>query len=778
MKHSFYAITWALVFFIFQSCKEKEILYLDPEQPVEVRVHDLLHRMTLHEKILQIRGTGSERDDREFLEDDTSRISERIRDMRRHGIGWVHMQRGDVKTYVHFANTCQKRMLEESRLKIPALIVAEALHGLMSDDGTVFPMPLALGATFDTTLIHNVYSVAAMEGRARGTNFVLAPVLDIGRDARWGRQEETYGEDPYLNGMMGRSAVLGFQGDKEMITGPKLASCLKHFVGHGVPESGNYAGPVQADNFTLHEVHLKTFQMVLNRVNAAAVMATYNPVNGYPICANHELLTGILKKQWGFKGIILSDGGAIPQLLAIHRVARDSTGAALTAIHAGVDCELGDKSCYKFLEKAYKNGLLNDSTLNAAVARVLWVKFRLGLFENPYVDEKKAEALTHTAESQKTSLQAAEESIILLKNEGDLLPVDVEKYKSIAVIGPMADRIDYGSYTISKRKGITPLWAIRQLAGEKTKINFAKGCRIGEKDHIDFFMQKNSDVVVVTDKENEPLIREAVLTAKKSDIILLFLGEYDYFSGETWPDHFGDKVNLDLLGSQKKLLAELLKTGKPIIAFQITSGARAYDELAKTVPALVQCFYLGEKGGMAIAEMIFGKINPSGKLPVSLPRSSGHIPVYYSKVAIARPGYLLGDVRPLFPFGHGLSYTTFDYDNLQLDKDTIPVNGHAVFSVNVTNTGKVKGVETVQLYIRDSYASVTRPIKELKGFARVELKPGETKTILFPVGPEQLSFYKNGKFEVEPGEFEIMAGGSSENLTAVHLTVVNPEKDF
>ncbi len=773
MKSRLYPLIFAFVLFLFNSCREEEILYRDPAQPIEVRVHDLLHRMTLEEKLLQLQGAGSKSDAIELMEDDTTKISERIRKVRRHGVGWVHMQRGDVQEYVRYANTCQKRMMEESRLKIPVLVVAEALHGLMSDDGTVFPVPLALGATFDTLLIRRIYETAAMEGRARGTNFVLAPVLDIGRDARWGRQEETYGEDPYLNGMIGRAAVLGFQGDGEMITGPKVASCLKHFVGHGVPESGNYAGPVQADEHTLHKVHLKTFQMVLDRVDAAAVMATYNPVNSIPICVNHHLLTDILKKQWGFKGIVLSDGGAIPQLVTIHRVARDSAEAALRAINAGVDCELGNKFCFKYLETAHKKGLLNDSTLNAAVARVLWVKFRLGLFENPYVDEQAVRGLTHTEKSQETALKAAEESIILLKNEGHLLPLDPGEYQSIAVIGPMADRYDYGSYTISKREGITPLQAIRELAGDKVKINFAKGCRIGEKDHIDFFKQKNSDVTVVTDKENEPLIREAVRTAKNSDIILLFLGEYDYFSGETWPNHFGDKEYLDLIGSQKKLLAELLKTNKPVIAFQITGGARAYGELAEKVPSLVQCFYMGEKGGLAIAEMIFGKINPGGKLPVTLPRASGYIPVYYSKLAIARPGYLLGDVRPLFPFGHGLSYTTFEYRNLKLDHDTITTKGRAMFTVDVTNTGKVDGIETVQLYVRDLYASIARPVRELKGFARISLKPGETKTVSFQIGHEQLSYYHNGKFEVEAGAFEIMAGGSSTDTKSIQLMVVD-----
>lgn len=772
MNRFFYLLIIISVSLLINSCKEEEILYLDLNQSIEVRVHDLLHRMTLEEKILQIQGIGGDPYISELLQDNPVDISKKTKRIRKHGIGWVHMQRGDVKKYVQFANTCQKRMLEESRLKIPVLVIAEALHGLMSDDGSVFPMPLALGATFDTTLIREVYSVAAMEGRARGTNIVLAPVLDVSRDPRWGRQQETYGEDPYLNGMIGRAAVLGFQGEGEMIAGNKVAVCLKHFVGHGVPESGNYAGPVQADDRTMHEIHLKPFHMVLDRVNAAAIMATYNPVNGIPICINHDLITNILKKQWGFGGIVFSDGGAIPQLLTIHHVARDSTEAALLAIKAGVDCELENNPCYKYLDKAYNNGILHDSTLNAAVARILWVKFRLGLFENPYVDIKEVENLTHTTKSGETNLKVAEESIILLKNEGDLLPINPEKYKSIGVIGPMADRWDFGSYTISKRKGISPLEAIKKLAGEKVKIHYARGCRIGKQDHIDFFAQKNKDVIVVSDVENEPLIREAVKTAEKSDVILLFLGEYDYFSGETWPDHFGDKVNLDLLGSQKKLLNALLRTGKPVITFQITSGARAYGELAQKVPSLVQCFYLGEHGGTAIAKVIFGQVNPSGKLPVTLPRSSGHIPVYYSKLPIARPGYLLDDVRPLFPFGHGLSYTTFEYKNLRLDMDTIPANGHTTFLVDIANTGTISGVETVQMYIRDLYASVTRPVKELKGFARVSLEPGETKTVRFTVGAEQLSFYKNGKFVIEPGDFEIMAGGSSVKTTKITLTVV------
>ena len=772
MKSIHFMLLSALITCLASSCKNDNTLYLDPHQPIEVRVQDLLQRMTPEEKLLQLQGAGSIRDAQELMEDDTTKISQRIRRVRRMGVGWVHMQRGDAMTYARYANTCQRRMMEESRLKIPVLVVAEALHGLMSDDGTVFPMPLAMGATFDTTLIRKIYATAASEGRARGTNFVLAPVLDVGRDPRWGRQEETYGEDPWLNGKAGQAAVLGFQGGQTMIPGNKVASCLKHFAGHGVPESGNYAGPVQADDRTMHEVHLRTFQMVLNRVDAAAVMATYNPVNGIPICVNRDLITGILKRRWGFRGVVFSDGGAIPQLLTIHHVARDSAEAAFRAISAGVDVELGDKFCYKFLSDAYNAGALSDSVLNAAVGRVLRVKFRLGLFENPYVDPDNVLKNTHTPEAQQLSLKAAEESIILLKNDGDLLPVNPQKYSSIAVVGPMADRLDYGGYTISKRKGLTPLQAIRQLAGDSIRVNYARGCRIGQKDHIDFFYQHNEDVVLVSDKENEPLIREAVRTAANSDVILLFLGEYDYFSGETWPDHFGDKVNLGLLGSQNKLLAAMLRTGKPVIAFQITGGARAYAKLAKDVPALVQCFYLGEQGGKALANMIFGKVNPSGKLPVTLPRSSGHIPVYYSKLPIARPGYLLDEVNPLFPFGYGLSYTSFKYKNMRLKKDTIHIDDQTVFCVDVTNTGAVPGTEVVQLYIRDMYASVTRPVKELKGFARVTIKPGETKTVCFPIGFEQLSFYKNGAFSIEPGDFKIMAGGSSEVDKGIFLHVI------
>jgi len=753
----------------FPGCNNRNIIkYKDPALPLETRVEDLLSRMTLEEKVLQLQGSGTD----ELASLNIEEVGDQTKKIIRSGIGWIHNNTKSLEDYVTWINNTQRNLMEKSRLGIPALVIAEGLHGLMSYEGTVFPSCIALGGTFDTLLIRDIYSTVSEEARSRGTNLFLSPVVDVGREPRWGRQEETFGEDPYLVKKISLAATLGFQGGDLLLPENKALVTLKHFAGHAVPEAGSYAGPLQADDRTFHEVHLAPYREIIERLEPGSVMATYHSVNGVPMCINKALLTDLLKNEWGYKSSVMSDGGAIPQLFQVHNVAKDTIDATLRSFLAGVDMELGG-GCYKFIEDLVNQGLITQERLNDAVRRMLRMKFRLGLFENPYADPEDAIRKTHSQEAQELSRIAAEKSIVLLKNVNDILPLDKNRRQKIAVIGPMADRIDYGAYSIARHKGITPLEGIREKAGNNINILYAKGCLLTYKEDLDWFRHVNNDVKLVADEENNPLIREAVDVAGKSDIILLFIGEYDFMAGETWNNHFKDKSNLNLLGSQSKLLDALYKTGKPIISLQFTSGARSYVDVAEKASAILQCWYLGERGGEAVANILFGLVNPGAKLSVSVPRSAGHLPVYYSYLPIARRGYISDDISPLFPFGFGLSYTSFKYTNIHLSEDTIPYKGSTILKVDVTNTGKVAGDEIVQMYIRDILASITRPVKELKGFARISLAPGETKTVNFSITPKELEYYDlNNKFSVEPGEFEIMVGGSSVDTKSILLTVV------
>jgi len=759
----------------FHHCSNRDIIrYKDQTLPLETRVEDLLSRMTLEEKVLQLQGDESDYLAAANIDD----VGDQTRRIIRSGIGWIHNNTKSLKDYVTWINNSQRNLMERSRLGIPALVIAEGLHGLMSYEGTVFPSCIALGGTFDTLLIRDIYSTISVEARSRGTNLFLSPVVDVGREPRWGRQEETFGEDPYLVKKISLAAVLGFQGDELLLPENKALVTLKHFAGHGAPEAGSYAGPLQADDRTFHEVYLAPYREIIERLEPGSVMATYHTVNGVPMCINKPVLTDLLKNDWGYKSSVMSDGWAIPQLLNVHHVVKDTSEAALRSFMAGVDIELGVGSgCYRFIEDLCKQGLIPEARLDDAVRRILRMKFRLGLFENPYADPGDAVMKTHSPEAQELSRKAAEKSIVLLKNEGGLLPLDKNKKQTIAVIGPMADRVDHGAYSIARHKGITPLQGIRERAGKNISVLYAKGCRITYKEDLDWFRHINNDVKLVPDEENISLIKEAADVARKSDVVILFIGEYDFMSGETWDNHFGDKANLNMLGSQSRLLDELLKTGKPVVVLQFTSGARSYTDVAEKASAILQCWYAGERGGEAVANILFGLVNPSGKLSVSIPRSAGHLPVYYSKLPIARPGYLFDDISPLFPFGFGLSYTTFRYDNIRLTQDTIPFNGSTILKADVTNTGKMPGDEVVQMYIRDIMASITRPLKELKGFARITLEPGETRTVNFNITPKELEYYGlNNNFSVEPGDFEIMVGGSSIDTKSALLTVIKQTK--
>jgi beta-glucosidase len=744
---------------------------------VEQRVADLLSRMTLEEKIAQLGGTWQNRNiehdetqffvgkNREFLPD---RAAVLLKD----GLGGMSRPsegRGP-REMAEFTNTLQKWIVEHTRLGIPILFHDECLHGHVAPRGTSYPQAIALASTWDTTLVQNVFSATALEVRARGAHQCLAPVLDLARDPRWGRTEETYGEDPYLTSRIGVAAIRGFQGDGPTIDQSHVMATTKHFAVHGQPESGTNVGPGNYSARVVREYVLKPFQAAIQEAHAATLMPSYNEVDGIPNHSNQHLLDDVLRHEWGFQGLVVSDYFAVHDLNVLHHIVANDELAAKVALESGVDMELPAAATYRTLIQQVREGKVSESYVNRAVARVLRAKFLAGLFEDPYVDPDRAEKVTNTPEHQQLALQAAHESIILLKNQNSLLPLDHAKYKRIAVIGPNAADIHLGGYSGRPGRGASVLQAIRDKVGTGGEVLYAEGCKITETPP-----DWDADKVVLGDPTlNAKRIQEALPVARRADLIVLVLGENEQTSREAWAaEHLGDRDSLDLLGSQDDLAKAMVETGKPVVVLLLHGRPNSVNYIAEKVPAILDGWYLGQEGGQAVADVLFGDYNPAGRLPITVPRNVGQLPDYYYQKPSARRGYLGSSTQPLFPFGWGLSYTTFKYSGLRLTPATIGTAGETTVSVEVSNTGKVRGDEVVQLYIRDEVSSVTRPIKELRGFRRISLEPGGTKTVEFTLGFDQLSFLnREMRPVVEPGTFKIMVGGNSVDLIGSTLTAV------
>ena len=681
----------------------------------------------------------------------------------------------DARAMAKLTNAIQKFFIENSRLGIPVIFHEECLHGHAAIGGTSFPQPIALAATFNPLLVESLFTMTAAEARLRGTHQALTPVVDVARDARWGRVEETYGEDPYLVARMGIAAVLGFQGDATFREKRHVIATLKHFAGHGQPESGMNCAPANVSMRVLRETFLYTFKEALEKAGALSVMASYNELDGVPSHANRWLLRDVLRKEWGFQGYVVSDYYAIWELSDRpdthgHFVAKDKKEACALAVRAGVNIELPEPDCYLHLVELVRKGVLKERELDELVAPMLRCKFQMGLFEDPYVDPEEADRVVGCAEHRQLALQGAREAITLLKNENQVLPLSLEKIRSIAVIGPNAHRSMLGGYSGVPKHNVTVLDGIRQKVGSRAKVLYSEGCR------ITIGGSWNQDEVVPSDAEQDrKQIAEAATVARQADVIVLAIGGNEQTSREAWSlKHMGDRTSLDLIGRQGELVRAMVATGKPVVALLFNGRPLSINTLNETVPAILECWYLGQETGAAIADVLFGDFNPGGKLPMTIPRSAGHLPAFYNYKPSARRGYLFDDVSPLFAFGYGLSYTTFTIENVRLAKTKIRTNGTTQVLAEVTNTGRRAGSEVVQMYIRDRVSSVTRPIKELKGFERVELRPGETKAVTFEITPDRLAFYDiNMKYAVEPGEFDIMVGTSSrdQDLTKITLTV-------
>jgi len=744
--------------------------YQDPALPVSSRVSDLLGRMTLEEKVAQLHGVEPPEDENGFFSLDLAR--EKLFNGVSY-LGSFNRKRDTAKT-VAYLNAVQKFLVEETRLGVPALVLGEGLHGFMAQEATSFPQAIGLASTWDPDLHERIFAVVAREMRVRGAHYVLSPVLDLARDPRWGRTEETYGEDPYLASRMGVAAVRGLQGEAFAADAEKVLATAKHYAAHGQPEGGTNCAPANYSERILREEFLVPFQAAVEEGGIGSVMASYNEINGVPSHINPWLLKEMLRTEWGFEGLVISDGWGVDDLYRLHFVATDAADAARQAFLSGIDVELGH--CFTNLVEEVRSGRVTEALIDRVVARVLTLKYQFGLFENPYADVDEAVRITNHTEHKALALEAASKTIVLLKNENQILPLDINNLSSLAVIGPNAAAVRLGGYSGDPGCAVTVLEGLRQKVGNQLEVRYAKGCVITQSDLGPAMWHE--DLVVPSDPtRDEALIAEAVDIARGVDMVLLVLGDNEQTCREGWSQtHLGDRDSLDLPGRQEDLLRAIVETGTPTILLLIQGRPATINYAAKHVPAILEGWYLGQAAGTAVAAVLFGDANPGGKLPITFPRSVGQLPAYYYHKPSARRGYLFADKSALFPFGHGLSYTHFEFSNLRLEKQKISMRENAVVQVEVTNTGQCTGDEVVQLYLRDQVSSLTRPVKELKGFQRITLEPGETQIVAFTLTPEDLSFL-NAEMQrvVEPGLFDVMIGSSSVGLETIVLEVLSPD---
>jgi beta-glucosidase len=756
-------------------------LYQDVGAPVEQRVDDLLGRMTLDEKIVQLTTVwvrkqaiytpAGDFDPAKAHQVFPSGIGHMARpsDLRGTGNPFEQPYR-DARQTVALVNAIQHYAMKETRLGIPVLFHEEGLHGYAARDATSFPQAIALASSWDPDLLTRVFAVAGREIRARGVQMVLAPVVDVARDPRWGRIEETYGEDPYLVGQLGIAAVRGFQGDALPLGPGKVFATLKHMTGHGQPESGTNVGPANISERTLREVFFPPFAAAIHSSHALNVMASYNEIDGIPSHANYWLLHDILRGEMGFTGAVVSDYEGIEQLQSLHHVEPDFLHAAVRAMHAGVDFDLPDGAAYAKLPEALAAGLVTQEQIDTAVRRMLRLKFLAGLFENPYADAKTAQTLTNNTEARTLAAQAARKTAVLLKNDGTL-PLRAANIKTLAVIGPNAAKVDLGGYSNVPAHTVNILDGIKTKVGNQVHIVTAEGVRITDKG--DWY----SDDVKLADRDaNLARIQEAVKVAKDADEIVLVIGGNSATSREGWDKatHLGDRADLGLIAQQNELAQAMFALGKPVVVLLINGAPLSIPEVAQKASALLEGWYPGQEGGTALADILFGDANPGGKLPLTIARSSAQLPLFYNQKPSAHRGYLFDSAEPLFPFGFGLSYTTFEISPPHLSAARIKADQSVTVSVEVRNTGKVAGDEVVQLYLRDLVSSVTRPVKELKGFRRVTLAPGESTTVQFTLDREAFALWNQQMQRVvEPGAFEIMVGPNSVDLKTTTLEVTS-----
>lgn len=737
---------------LLTGCGDGVPAYKNPENPVEVRVADLLGRMTLEEKVAQMQDLTFN----QFSVDgkvDTARMDSVLQGMSYGSIFGAKLTVGELQQSLL---TLNRYMAAKSRLGIPVIGEAEGLHGLIQDGATIFPQSIALASTFDPDLVHRVARMIARESKAVGVDQVLAPVLDLARELRWGRVEETYGEDPYLAGRMGVAYVSAFNEEGVMAT-------LKHFVAHGSPSGGLNLASVVGSERELRSLYLKPFQAVMREAMPYSVMNSYNSYEAVPVAASHWLLDDILRGEMGFKGYITSDWGSVDMLRHFHRTARDKGEAARQAVVAGVDLEV-DGDCYARLDSLVRVGDLDEKEIDKCVSRILTAKFAMGLFEKDYEALADLSETVHTPEAVDLALEAARESAILLKNEGKLLPLDKNRLRSVAVIGPNAAQVQFGDYmwTNDNRYGITPLQGIEAIAGDRVQIRYAKGCDLHSQDRSGF--------------------AQAVAAARNSEVALVFVGAMSGAPGRPWPNSVSgesfDLSDIALTGVQEELIRAVEATGTPTVVVLVAGKPSAMPWVKEHCEAVIVQWYAGEQEGRAIAEILFGEVNPSGKLNVSFPQSVGHLPVFYNyyptdKGFYKNPGtpdspgrdYVFSSPDPVWAFGHGLSYTTFEYRSMAVSARNLAADDTCEITVEVANTGARDGKEVVQLYVRDVVSSVVTPVQELRRFEKVFIPAGETRRVTFELPMRELALWNIDMQEVvEPGDFELRIGTASDDI--------------
>lgn len=736
-------VTAAALFNSTEVRAQDPLPYKDPNLGVDARVADLLGRMTTEEKARQLDmyfGCEALLDKNQYTERTHAKpdavFNEQMaeKNLGTLGAGSIH----DIYPRARLSNRIQAWVIKSNRLGIPALFLEEGLHGYMDYGEVVFPQSIGLATTWNPELARQTGAAIAAQARANGVDMILGPVLDVARDPRWGRVEEDFGEDPYLSGQMGLGYVRGMEGDS-LATDHTVIAEPKHFAGHGSPEGGLNASPVHAGEREVRSIMLKSFEPAVREGKAMSIMAAYHDIDGIPSTGNPWLLNKVLRDEWGFQGFVLSDLGAISRLYNQHHVADSPAAAVLLALNSGVDMQFYDFDHTTFqnaIINGINNGELSHETLDHAVARVLRVKFLLGLFDHPFVDENLDAKVRHSQAQADLALESARQSMCLLKNNGRLLPLGKD-LKHIAVIGPNANIARLGDYSDgaheSSEEGM--LAQIKKLVSPETEVSFADG-----KD-----------------------IKEAVALARKADVVILGLGEWTKISGEGF-----DRSDLDLPGKQEELLEAVVGTGKPCVLVLQNGRPLSISWAAKHVPAILEAWYPGEFGGRAIAETLFGDNNPAGRLPISFPRSVGELPDYYNHFFTKKDSYIDADASPLFVFGHGLSYTTFKYNDLNVTAPAPHSGDDVLVSCEITNTGKRAGDEVAQLYVHEETTSVVTPVEQLKGFSRIKLDLGESKTVTFHLKQSDLAVWGvTREWRVEPGKFTVTVGGdSSSGLTA------------
>ncbi|WP_206106079.1 glycoside hydrolase family 3 N-terminal domain-containing protein [Olivibacter sp. XZL3] len=765
-------------------------IYKDPKRPINERVKDLLDRMTIEEKVGQLSTLlGWEM----YSKSDKSiTVSNKFKEaIKKEHIGmlWATL-RADPWTKKTLetglspeeaamaTNALQRYMADSTRLGIPLLLSEECPHGHMAIGTTVFPTAIGQASTWNPALIQEMAQAIAAETRAVGGHAGYGPILDLAREPRWSRLEETYGEDPVLNGKMGEAMVSGFQGT-DLKSGKNIISTLKHFTSYGVPEGGHNGGSVSLGQRELHQFYLPPFEKAV-KAGALSVMTAYNSIDGIPCSANPWLLKDLLRAEWGFKGFVVSDLGSISGLVGSHHVASSASEAAGQALNAGLDADLSGYGYGPALLDAIKEGKVKPEALDTAVSRVLYQKFALGLFENPYVDIKQVRKTVHTAAHIDLARKVAQQSIILLKNSNNILPLS-KSTKKIALIGPNANNIynQLGDYTAPQTEEniVTVLDGIRSKLGADAKIDYVKGCDIRDTSEFDIDAAvkaaQTADVAIVvlggsSARDFKTSYQEtgaAQVTAAEGKIS-------DMESGEGF-----DRATLDLLGKQLALLKAVKAVGKPVVLVTIKGRPLNLNWPQQHIDAIVDAWYPGQEGGHAIADVLFGDYNPAGRLSVSVPKSVGQLPVYYNYKKPTKHDYVELDAKPLYPFGYGLSYTTFAYTDIKQQLTETADDFNLQVSFKLKNTGKYDGDEVVQLYIRDEVSSVVTPVIQLKDFQRVHLKAGEEKTIDFTLHADDLKLIDaQMRWVTEKGRFKLMIGSSSEQI---QLTAdVNLERDY